>query len=376
MNLSRILNNAYAPSSPSLSSSSTITIQTLLNPDNDPVQQKLKRRRLNEPPSSPISTSSSLASLLGDSKKQISHPSSYIIHHESPVSSTYSLPLSSVSSSVLPKTSLTQCQYLYGAVQETEHHVPIQSSVPESETHQLSVLSSDFLPDSVGRRLSQARVVGLRHRMNEKRRYENLELDIFRLEQENDLLKFQIREAKRRNACTIISTEVSIHVQESPKYLLSGGSSEILGVSAVNGATALLFLEFIALRRNINLFGFHLNSSLESPKYSSLEDAVQRNTGSTMNVNMTVHLEIHARWAYYEANSMLTEEKHQTEKRCTRCSKSRSAGSGHPRSSCDDGFKVASDKPYRPILPEWIFVRINILISVLYRTCTVQYSTI
>lgn len=341
MNLSRILNTAY-PSNFPITSKSTLTIQTLLNPDDDgiPNERSVKRRRLTEPPSSPISTNS----LLGSSRQtQISYPTSHfhVQLDRSPASIHYSVPLSpSQSSSVLPSTFFTQNYPGEGEGQYEGVHEGY--AVGEEDQLSISILPNGHLPDSVGRRLSQARLVGLRHRKNEKLRSENLELDITNLQQENDLLKFQIREAKRRN-------ELQLLPEEGPANLfsLSMGSTDILGVDSVNGSSALLFLEFIALRRNMNLDGFLKHTTLEAPKLSCLEAAIYIPRISIR----SIHVEMHGRWSYYEANSMLTEEKHQTEKRCTRCSKPRSAGSGHPRSSCDDGFRVASDIPYRPQIP-------------------------
>jgi len=53
------------------------------------------------------------------------------------------------------------------------------------------------LPHSVARRLAQSRIVGLRHRENEKLRKQTLELDLTQLQDENDMLAYRIREARR-----------------------------------------------------------------------------------------------------------------------------------------------------------------------------------
>lgn len=371
MNLSLILNTAH-PHSHSSSYCSSVTgynkptsqIHTLLNTDYDPVEPKVKRRRLadlNEPPSSPISAASSVVS-----PKQLVRIAS-------------SIPLSL---QFLPQTYYNydydphyhnyyhyHYQHQYGgeesAMSPTEPvgNMDIDIDIAK-EVPPLTISPESYLGDTAGRRLSQARLVGLRHRKNERLRSESLELDISTLEEENAKLRSEVAAAKRRNGMNInithnltsYSNSTTISISGPPRFMLSSASSQILGVSSVDGSTALLFLELIALRRNMETHGNATNFTLEAPKAQAVLNAVRNSTISTtitININ-SGHEEMHARWAHYEANFMATEEKSQAEKRCTRCAKLRSAGSGHPRSSCDDGFKVASDIPYRPIPPKQV----------------------
>jgi len=207
------------------------------------------------------------------------------------------------------------------------------------------------LPHSVARRLAQSRIVGLRHRENEKLRKQTLELDLTQLQDENDMLAYRIREARRATLNINIpkststsnsnNSEIVVHVLHQLRPMLR----DILGTTSLSGETAMLLLELVALRRNLTRAQYQQDvntstSSLECPEYAHIESAVHGRAWTPESI------ECHAMWADYEANSMATEEKEKLEKRCTRCAKLRSAGSGHPRSSCDDGFRVASAIPY------------------------------
>jgi len=128
--------------------------------------------------------------------------------------------------------------------------------------------------------------------------------------------------------------------------------SNILGCKSISGEAALLLLELIALRRNLAVERQldDLNATLECPQALDIERAIHtririRKRRNLPNSNVNV-IEMHARWAHYEANSMMTEEKEIAHRRCSRCAKLRAAGSGHPRSSCDDGLGVGSMIPY------------------------------
>lgn len=221
------------------------------------------------------------------------------------------------------------------------------SSWPLIQLEDVSILppTSHFRPssdlDAVARRLAQSRLVGLRHRENEKIRTVQLELDITALQQENDILAYRIQEAR----CNPHILDVLRSKERSDSISISTDSSRIIGSGNITGDSALLLLELIALRRNIvplhRYEGMSPNSALYCPDYLEVENAVQGQLWNPHNI------ERHAMWADHEANSTTEEGKERLSKKCTRCGKIRMAGSGHPRSSCDDGFRIASAVPYR-----------------------------
>jgi len=167
-----------------------------------------------------------------------------------------------------------------------------------------------------------------------------LELDITALQQENDILAYRIYEA-RRNTPNLVAP-----VRESAERSIpvSADSARIIGSGNITADSALLLLELIALRRNFvpvhRYEGTSPNSALFCPGYLEIEKTVK---GSPWNSN---NIEWHAMWADHEANSTAGEAIESLSKKCTRCGKPRKAGSGHPRSSCDDGFRIASAVPY------------------------------
>lgn len=228
--------------------------------------------------------------------------------------------------------------------------LPISLGITKQRLSQTVEQNKNKMPYSVARRLARSRIVGLRHRENEKLRKESLELDLTQLQNENDMLAFRIRQARRMNHMyTFTSTNNGniTSVKQPDQHQLGSELRTILGSTTIQGETAMLILELVALRRNLVPTNAHAAyndatvTTLECPEPRLIENAVKVRTWTAESIEMN------ARWADYEANSIVMEEKEKLEKkRCTRCGKARSAGSGHPRSSCDDGFRVASAIPY------------------------------
>lgn len=201
--------------------------------------------------------------------------------------------------------------------------------------------------------LARSRIVGLRHRGNEIIRKEQLEMDISAYKQENEVLLRKIEEEKLRSRTSPISM-----IESSMENLrISNPSSNILGRSRISGESALLLLEVIALRRNLVQFRLYPSSSpksvLNCPEATDIEQAIRCRTWNSR------FIQIHARWAQEETRSMLTEEKEESVKICVRCKKLRKAGNRHPRSRCDDGFKVGSKIPYRDKRITGLYVTLN-----------------
>ena len=217
-------------------------------------------------------------------------------------------------------------------------------------------------PQQPARRLAQSRIVGHRYRANERRRSLNLADDVERLKEENDMLLEEIAASQQRRAYF----ENELSGEEAPlTHGLSGLSSYIVGVNRITGASALILLSMIAGRRNL----FSSPSSqpqlvLECPTYETT-DSVIRNGFEMARLEgrraerygvkamlWEAHVwtsvgRLHASWATFEMGTVTLEERPHFEKRCTRCGKVRTAGSGHPRSECDDGRKVGSLIPYQ-----------------------------
>ncbi len=217
-------------------------------------------------------------------------------------------------------------------------------------------------PQQPARRLAQSRIVGHRYRANERRRSLNLADDVQRLEKENAMLLQEIEALQQRRAQ--FGNELS--GGEAPlAHGLSEVSSYIVGADRITGATALILLSMIAGRRNL----FSSPSAqpqlvLECPTYEITESAVHNGhevarlegrRAERYGVKAMLweaHVwarvgQLHARWATFEMDTVTLEERPHFEKRCTRCGKVRTAGSGHPRSECDDGRKVGSLIPYQ-----------------------------
>ncbi len=191
-------------------------------------------------------------------------------------------------------------------------------------------------------RLAQSRIVGHRHRANERERTELLTRETEQLQAEIDQLLCRIP----NNIPQPITT---------PKlHSLSPSSAAVLDSDRISGATALLLLEMVALRRNI--YDAASAVSLECPEVHQVNDAVEHCVKVAElegnSPNWSTHMLqnaawLHMQWARHESNCAMVEDKPRREKNCSRCGKSRTAGSGHPRSTCDDGFKVSSLIEYR-----------------------------
>lgn len=154
-------------------------------------------------------------------------------------------------------------------------------------------------------RLAQSRIVGRRHRRKQSQSLQSLQLDVEELRVENDRLQ----------------------------SLLAREPDSAIG--NISGRAALLLLEFITIRRNLIAIG-------PAPCSLSPEGGVLRNAIVHAKADLDTLDQVasaHRVWAASEGNSVHMLQRRIFTKTCSRCHKSRS---GYGRSTCDDGFKVAS----------------------------------
>ena len=182
------------------------------------------------------------------------------------------------------------------------------------------------------RRLALSRLVGHRHRVTQREQTCQLSKDIERLQR------------------CITQAELLLddfHCDEIPQrteelYEFSNATAELLHCHTTTGVAALVLLELLALRRNLFVDASNV-IALECPSEQMIEQVLQgKNFGTLRSV-----LTLHENWANYEVTLFYDDDKQIQQKHCTRCGKSRTAGSGHPRSTCDDGIKVGSMIQYQ-----------------------------
>lgn len=186
-------------------------------------------------------------------------------------------------------------------------------------------------------------MIGVRHRNNERLRIAALENEVQELIGENELLRKQLEDMKISGGSCIATEHSQSQPEEDNEYEVSSECGKILGTRKMSGESALVVLSMIMLRRNL-----HRSNKLtvECATRRSLEDAVGTASGSAGATTLCKAAEMHERWVAFETDSGRVSERSNTLKRCTRCGKARTAGEGHARSFCDDGFKVGSKIPY------------------------------
>ncbi len=178
----------------------------------------------------------------------------------------------------------------------------------------------------VKRRLEKSRLVGLKHRAAEQKKSASLAGQVDRLRAENERLQ-QLVEAPQ------INVSVGQRVDER--------TARIIGTNRISGECALVLLELIAIRRNLDRPAM----VLECPTKSQVDDAVSMITEQAKFLELRW---IHERWARHEVGFVRGyEEAGRWDKKCRRCGRIKVAGSGHARSFCDDGMCIDSGIPYR-----------------------------
>lgn len=194
------------------------------------------------------------------------------------------------------------------------------------------------------RRLALSRLVGHRHRVTQREQIQQLGKDVSRLQLEIEEQTKQLTMKKHQ-----MERENQYHGgdgddDDDEYYDLSIPTSILLKNTRTTGSLALLLLELIAMRRNLLYVNDAINLwTLECPDEMDVMQVVSNRKSKTM-FQLAM---LHEGWASHEAKLFYEEDKIVIEKRCTRCGKARVAGSGHPRSNCDDGFKVGSMIEYR-----------------------------
>ncbi len=179
------------------------------------------------------------------------------------------------------------------------------------------------------RRLALSRLVGHRYRVNQREQTSQLQNDINRLKQEIEQQRVWLLMKRKQDR---VDDHSSTHNFSTP-------TAKILCCASTTGAAALLLLELIAMRRNLFCrHSMNLAATLECPNEQAVYEVVlNADADAVYRAD-----KLHTAWACHEAMVYLDDDKLQREKKCTRCGKSRTAGSGHPRSTCDDGLKVGS----------------------------------
>lgn len=149
---------------------------------------------------------------------------------------------------------------------------------------------------------------------------------------------------------------------------LSANSASLLGTHMLDGPTALALLELTVLRRNLGVIG--IVRDRVPPPAAALDFLFRRamvtwtSTGGSLYASMQlVKLDrLCSRWHDAEIArdiktarddsvrtvlyNRLYDQGELDPRRCTRCKKLKLAGSGHGRSSCDDGVYIALAIPY------------------------------
>lgn len=245
-------------------------------------------------------------------------------------------------------------------------------------------------------------MVGQKHRDNERSVRKQLYADVETLRNKQLLQQLtrkamfsasQLDRVDLNTLCSLLKAEVA--GARRGAHRVSDLTAAMLGVRYLSGALALLLLETVAARRNLLPLpravaaGRRRQKALECPPESIFEaiiraaavqirqEAIRAHqcdsryaSGAWQAALFSVAYEAHARWAAHEASfsgpppdvtnptivaqAAMVADVSRTgrvivsngPKHCSRCGKVRTAGSGHPRSCCDDGNKVSSPLPY------------------------------
>lgn len=246
---------------------------------------------------------------------------------------TTNLPFSTFSDSTHPSSPSHVAGWVYSSASNTEE-LSIASTVTESPDCDQIVASAS--------RLAQSRIVGHRHRANERERTVSLNREIGLLRDEIDLLKCRI------------PNKISLPEITPTLHRLSLHSADVLGADCISGATALLLLEIIALRRNI--YDASSAMSLECPEAYHVNDAVEHcvkvaELEGNNSPCWTIHMlhtaaRLHERWAGHESICARVQDKPRREN-CSGCRKFCTSGSGHQGCTLDDRNIIGSLIEYR-----------------------------
>lgn len=210
-------------------------------------------------------------------------------------------------------------------------------------------------------RYHRSRAFGQTHRANALAQENRRAVELDDLRREHALLR------------SLLSRAEDVHIGAAPPpvwtphtrtHALGARAAAVLGTRELDGTTALALLELTALRRNLT---GGVASRERAPPPSPALDNVFRTAAARYSAENSAPAHAAARlatldalrerWDGAEALRDAIDEAVEDEedararrglgpRRCTRCKKVKLAGSGHGRSSCDDGVSVALDIPY------------------------------
>jgi len=239
------------------------------------------------------------------------------------------------------------------------------SSSTASSTHSSTTYIHTSKSKSEAERFAASRIIGQKHRDKEANTVDNLRAQVDTLLTKN----LALRSSTAKYYSSYSSAEAAMYQYSYPySYQLSPRSSKVLG-SAIGyywtGAACLILLELIAIRRNLVTFARDASKRrrknvLECPPDPAIYDRMLRNYYYHYSrMPWDAVLAAHEKLAKFEADrwgcivtsssSAISKTANQQvgeSKRCSRCRKDKTAGSGHPRSHCDDGLEVCSEIPY------------------------------
>lgn len=255
----------------------------------------------------------------------------------------------------------------------------------------------------VADRFALSRMVGQKHRQKEDVALDLLGLDVSNLQEKHSILGLSLKAVRDgqglngeelRQLRALLKAEV--RRQHPALHRVSDATAVLLGRRYISGAMALLMLAQVATRRNLvdlprtaegsrrrrntlecppeSVFGATLRSAIGSIRAEAVH--IRRAEGVPEDAWVAAVLdwavEVHQRWASVEdasappnvftnprtlaqvkssivrrrRRSVREDARPGDAKRCSRCKKDKTAGSGHPRSHCDDGLEVCSSVPY------------------------------
>lgn len=248
-----------------------------------------------------------------------------------------------------------------------EHALPASSTV--TSPHSADTSAVEVRADKYHR----SRAFGQTHRANALAQETRRAVELDDLRREHALL-CSLRDRALDLRAVVPPNNASPHGSAAYGELcsLSPTAAAVLGVPAVDGPTAIALVELTALRRNMVCAGAARERA--PPPAGALDTVFRHAAARWASIGGAAHAArrlaeldmLRKRWDAAEAardaapahlsdspegDAVADEEEADARRglgprRCTRCKKVKLAGSGHGRSSCDDGVSVALAVPY------------------------------
>lgn len=237
-------------------------------------------------------------------------------------------------------------------------------------------------PESRTARYHRSRVFGQTHRRNERAAQDARQAGVLALREERTLLQSLVDAGADWRERPDVAP-APLRALARPTHALSAATATALGTDAVSGSVAFGLLALRAARSG--LLGRVQPGDADAAVAAAGDAFRAEATGAPADL-AGVHLQLqfaglakcHSTWTKAEAagfgpagpsprsaesdtpgsvrggiRSPIRRRRGFGPKKCTRCKKLKSAGSGHGRSSCDDGVSVALNVPY-PAPPGWM----------------------